>query len=112
MGTRIAVTGGRNYSDVHKVAKVLSVMRPDAVLVNGGAPGADYLCAQAWRTMGRSTVTFNADWALNGKAAGVIRNDQMARSGLDLLIAFPGGRGTSDMVKRCREAGIPVLEVS
>jgi hypothetical protein len=26
----------------------------------------------------------------------------------DLVIAFPGGRGTADMVARARKAGVPV----
>jgi phosphoribosylformylglycinamidine (FGAM) synthase-like amidotransferase family enzyme len=28
-----------------------------------------------------------------------------------LVIAFPGGRGTADMVKRSKAAGVHVLEV-
>jgi Lhr-like helicase len=30
----------------------------------------------------------------------------------DLVIAFPGGRGTADMVGRARKAGIRVVEIS
>ena len=30
----------------------------------------------------------------------------------DLVIAFPGGKGTADMARRAREAGIEVIEVS
>lgn len=29
----------------------------------------------------------------------------------DLVVAFPGGRGTADMVQRARAAGVEVLEV-
>jgi hypothetical protein len=29
----------------------------------------------------------------------------------DLVVAFPGGRGTADMVRRARAAGISVIEI-
>jgi UDP-N-acetylmuramoylalanine-D-glutamate ligase len=30
----------------------------------------------------------------------------------DLVVAAPGGRGTADMVRRARDAGIEVVEVA
>jgi hypothetical protein len=30
----------------------------------------------------------------------------------DLVIAFPGGRGTADMVKKARRAGVEVVEIA
>lgn len=51
----------------------------------------------------------------NGKpynaAAGGIRNQQMADFGPQLCIAFPGGSGTADMVRRAHAAHIRVIEV-
>ncbi len=32
--------------------------------------------------------------------------------GADLVLAFPGGRGTADCVRRARGPGIEVLEVA
>lgn len=29
----------------------------------------------------------------------------------DVVVAFKGGRGTADMVRRAREAGVKVIEV-
>jgi hypothetical protein len=29
----------------------------------------------------------------------------------DLVVAFPGGRGTADMVKRAKKANVEVIEV-
>jgi hypothetical protein len=48
-----------------------------------------------------------------GKAAGSIRNQRMldAEKHIDVVVAFPGGRGTADMVRRARAAGIHVLEI-
>jgi len=33
----------------------------------------------------------------------------MLDSGINLLVAFPGGKGTADMIARCQKAGIPIL---
>ena len=53
---------------------------------------------------------FPADWSEYGKAAGAIRNQQMLDEGTpDLVVAFPGGNGTLDMVRRSQRAGIKVL---
>jgi hypothetical protein len=44
--------------------------------------------------------------------AGTDRNQKMLEAGADLVIAFPDGRGTADMVRRAHRAGIPVREAS
>ena len=47
-----------------------------------------------------------ADWTKHGKAAGPIRNQKMLDECPDLVVAFPGGKGTADMVRRAMKAGI------
>lgn len=43
------------------------------------------------------------------RAAGPIRDQEMLDKGKpDLVVAFLGNRGTADMVRRAREAGVPV----
>ena len=81
-------------------------------LVEGGAPGAD-ACAQAWAYKNRSEhKQHKADWKRHGKAAGPIRNAQMlAMEQPDLVIAFPGGKGTASMVGLARAAGVEVREI-
>ena len=50
-----------------------------------------------------------AAWRRHGSRAGPLRNqDMLARGGVVCLIAFPGGRGTEDMVERATRANIPV----
>lgn len=52
---------------------------------------------------------FKADWDKHGKAAGPIRNQQMLDEGKpDLVLAFAGGKGTDDMCRRARAAGVEV----
>jgi hypothetical protein len=44
---------------------------------------------------------------------GPIRNKQMLEEGKpDLMVAFPGERGTANMCKQAREAGVPVMVVT
>ena len=83
------------------------------VVIHGGARGADDLARQ-WGeiSVGIEGVEFRADWTARGKAAGMIRNQRMLDEGRpDLVVAFPGGRGTADMVRRARKAGVEVIEI-
>lgn len=84
---------------------------PFVELINGAAPGADAL-ALSWALANRLTIrSFKPDWKRLGKAAGPIRNQLMIEAKPDLVIAFPGGAGTADMVERARAAGVEVFEV-
>jgi hypothetical protein len=53
---------------------------------------------------------YKADWDTYGKSAGPIRNQKMLDTGIDYVIAFPGGRGTEHMKKIARKAGVTVIE--
>jgi hypothetical protein len=111
---RICVCGGRDYYDKHKVWNTMDTFRsivPDFVLIHGDAKGADSL-ADAWARYNEiETDPFPADWEQHGKKAGPIRNRQMIASGIDLLLAFPGGKGTADMIAACKAAGVVVKEI-
>ena len=117
MRQRILVCGGRDFDDRELMGSVLNPLirgydGPDKTLVHGVAKGADSLAAEMWTTWGCPTEAHPADWKRYGKGAGPIRNQEMLDSGIDLVIAFPGGRGTADMVRRARKAGIEVREVA
>lgn len=44
---------------------------------------------------------------------GPLRNQRMLEEGKpDLVVAFPGGGGTKDMVRRAAKAGVPIHEVN
>lgn len=109
---RVIVCGGREYTDQKAVAKSLldvwlALDRPMMTIVQGGAPGADKCARQVAAQQGFPCETFRAEWERDGKAAGPRRNQRMVKAGADLLVAFPGGRGTEDMVRRAKAAGIP-----
>ncbi|MCA0276268.1 MAG: SLOG family protein [Proteobacteria bacterium] len=117
---RVLVCGGRDYNDRDAVARALRAYKPlnvvtdvsDAILILGGAPGADTLAEEWADVFGLRKRIFPANWAKHGRAAGPIRNQQMLDEGKpDLVIAFPGGRGTADMVSRAEKAGVRVIRV-
>lgn len=108
---RVLVCGSRDYDDREAVFAALDDVKP-AHIIEGGAKGADRL-AQYWakKNLPKENLhTFEADWKGRGKAAGPIRNQQMIDEGKpDLVLAFPGGHGTADMVRRAKRAGVEVL---
>ncbi len=108
---RVLVCGGRDFNDADLVARTLDAEAITHV-IQGGARGADRLGYDWARKRKVPVSTFNADWQRFGPKAGPLRNQQMLDEGKpDLVIAFPGGRGTADMVRRALAAGVPVREV-
>lgn len=121
MSTRILVCGGRDFLDYLKLRDVLDSLiddledPSDVVIIQGGAKGADFLAkvyAYCWGWGGLMCEEYSADWKKDGKAAGPIRNQKMLDEGRpDLVVSFPGGSGTADMVRRARKAGVEVIVV-
>jgi hypothetical protein len=109
---RLLVTGGRDYCDATTVARVLNEKDPDVVIV-GDADGADKLARNWAARHGVPLMVFPAHWNFYGKSAGPQRNETMITYGSpDEAVAFPGGPGTADMVRRCKNYGIPITTIS
>jgi len=107
---RVIVCGGRDYDDWLHVNVTLSNLGEITHLAEGGAPGADYLAAQWATRKGVMHERYSADWLQHGKAAGPIRNALMlSHFKPDLVVAFPGGKGTADMVRRAVAADVKVV---
>ena len=79
------------------------------VIVSGHAKGADVLGEHYACERRLQLDAYPADWKQYGRAAGIIRNKEMAESA-DALIAFPQegekSRGTWNMVKTARARGL------
>lgn len=81
-------------------------------VIHGGAMGADLLAKKWAENRNVPSQEFKAHWGKMGKAAGHLRNARMIEEGKpDLVIAFPGERGTANMVKQAEAAGIPVHKI-
>jgi predicted polyphosphate/ATP-dependent NAD kinase len=80
------------------------------LVIQGGARGADSIAAAWAHQRGIGCEQYEADWTTYGRSAGAIRNQRMITEGKpEYVIAFPGGRGTADMVGKAARNGIPVL---
>ena len=113
---RILVCGGREFTDDQMLSERLNDLhgeREITLVIAGGARGADTLAAEWATAQGIPCEVYLADWEGLGRKAGPIRNQRMLDEGEpDLVVAFPGGRGTADMVRRARSAGLEVLEIA
>lgn len=111
---KILVCGGRKFTDRSAVFDWLDEELKKAphdtlTIIQGGATGADKLAREWCRERCVPYENYPADWNGLGNAAGPIRNQRMLDNGKpDIVMAFPGGRGTSDMTRRARAAGVPV----
>lgn len=116
---KILVCGGRDYTNRQTIHRTLDAtlqkIRDEGYehikLIHGAARGADTFAEEWAKLRGISSTAYRANWNLYGKAAGVIRNEQMLDESPDLIVAFPGGRGTAHMMSIGRKAGVPVHEV-
>lgn len=110
--TRVLVCGGRNFTDRTAVFQTLDLIdsqTPITLIIEGGASGADQLAAAWARCRNRDSICFRADWKKHGISAGPIRNKLMLDDGKpDMVVAFPGGRGTENMVMQATRAGFKV----
>ena len=109
---RLLVCGDRNWADLAMIQQRVAELYPQ-VVIHGCARGADSLAGLAARNLRIPVVEFPAQWQTYGRAAGMIRNQQMLIEGKpDYVLAFHDrletSRGTADMVQRARAKGIPV----
>jgi len=127
---RVLICGGREYDDRDAVWQTLDDLRAkygNLTVIQGGATGADML-AREWCYKQPSVRMINepAQWGdishpdavvrykANGQPydakAGPRRNAKMLREyNPHLVIAFPGGAGTKDMMSKAKRAGVKVI---
>jgi hypothetical protein len=113
---RVLVCGGRYFNERGLLTSVMDELHaasPITAIIHGAAGGADTLARDWAVSRGIHAAAFPAEWKAFHEAAGPIRNAYMLVAGKpELVVAFPGGRGTSDMVAKARKAGVDVREVS
>jgi len=112
---RLLVCGGRDYANAAKANRALDAIHAKhgiTLLVEGDANGADRL-GKLWALAnGIPLATYPAKWREEGRSAGPRRNARMLLEGRpQAAIALGGGTGTADMIRRLREANIPVWEI-
>lgn len=83
----------------HRIHKVLE----------GGQTGADRWGRRWASSRGIPVETYRAKWSIHGRAAGPIRNGEMANAA-DMVILFKGGKGTESMRKEAQKRGLLIIE--
>ena len=112
---RVIIAGSRTFSNYQLLRDSCNSLLSEkqrthtVVIISGTAQGADRLGEHYARERGFQLRRFPADWDRNGKAAGIIRNAQMADNA-DALIAFWDGksRGTKNMIETAKKKGLAI----
>lgn len=110
MELKAVVCGGRSYADREFLFARLDEIGPTSV-AHGGADGADGLCGEWAEERGVPCRVYRANWVKHGLSAGPIRNQEMLDAERpDVVVAFPGGSGTADTVRRATRSGTRVVD--
>jgi hypothetical protein len=112
---KVLVCGDRNWVNPIPIERELRklIRRHGAnnlIIIEGKAPGADQLAGFWARSLNIHVVEVQALWDTRYRSAGPQRNDVMLALGPDEVVAFhqhlPKSKGTKDMVKKSRNAGV------
>ena len=128
------IAGGRDFNNYEALKEAIKKSKFDiGEVVSGGAKGADAL-GERWAKENSislkimkadwddisspfAIIAYKKDWNGNNtpynKAAGFIRNEDMARyalkSGNGACILLPGGNGTANMLKLAKEYKLEIF---
>lgn len=108
---RVIIAGGRDFNNYEllkeKCDLIFSNNKPDEI-VSGCAKGADCYGEMYAAENNIPKKVFMADWDAHGKAAGPIRNRQMAEYATHLIAFWDGkSRGTKNMIDTAKEFNLP-----
>ena len=107
---RVIIAGSRTITDPLEVEKAINDSGFQITeVISGGAQGVDSLGA-AWANAHAIPCTFFfAEWEAYGKAAGPIRNSEMAASADALILVYDGkSRGSADMLMKANAKGLKI----
>lgn len=97
------IAGSRTFKDYELLREKVNYYRNTHTIteiVSGGAQGADSLGEQYAAEFNLPLKIFPADWGKHGRAAGPIRNKQMAEYADCLIAVWDGNsRGTKNMIE-------------
>lgn len=109
----VLICGGRNYQNRENIKVVIQTIherKPNLMILQGGAKGADSLAKSVAKELGIPCITVEANWEIYGKTAGPLRNRWMAALSPKLVLGFhkniSESKGTKDMLEVAEELGI------
>lgn len=108
---RLIIAGGREFNDYEllkeKLGHLLINNTDDVEIVSGKARGADSLGEKYAKEKGYLIKEFPADWNKHGKAAGYLRNKEMAEYATHCVCFWDGeSKGTKHMIDLANKMGL------
>ena len=115
---RLVIAGSRDFNDYTLLSKAVDKHLGDKVdnakiiIISGTAPGADQLGERYAKERGYKLECYPADWGHYGKAAGPVRNMNMANVADDVIVFWDGeSSGTKNMIETAKAKSIPCTVV-
>ena len=105
---KLIVAGGRKYKLTPQDCGLITKVKPKEIVV-GGARGVDYDAKEYAVNNKIPYKLFKANWKAYKRAAGPIRNREMAAYA-DAVMLFPGEKGTDSMYKEAKKAGLIIYD--
>jgi len=107
---KVIIAGGREITNYETVCKAVLFANFDITeIVSGDARGVDRLGERLGKEFDIPVKKFPADWDKYQKAAGFIRNEEMACYADGLIAIWDGhSRGTKDMITRANKKELKV----
>ena len=115
---RLVIAGSRDFNDYALLSKAVDKHLGDKVddakiiIISGTAPGADQLGERYAKEKGYKLECYPADWGHYGKAAGPVRNMNMAKVADGVIVFWDGeSSGTKNMIETAKAKNIPCTVV-
>lgn len=115
---RLVIAGSRDFNDYTLLSKAVDKHLGDKVddakivIISGTAPGADQLGERYAKERGYKLECYPADWGHYGKAAGPVRNMNMANVADGVIVFWDGeSSGTKNMIETAKAKNIPCTVV-
>jgi hypothetical protein len=114
---KVIIAGSRDFTDYNLLKTKIDHMRFDGQfkideIVSGAACGADQMGENYAANNNIPVKEFPADWNTHGKAAGPIRNKQMAEYADALIAVWDGkSKGTKNMIETMNKLKKPVYVI-
>ncbi len=105
---RVAVCGGKDFLAMHLISAVLfKVHRANHIteLLIGNSRGVDEIVNDWAARTGIPVRHINSDWLSYGEDADDVRNQLIIDERPDIIVLFPGGKRTNDLLNKAITAG-------
>jgi hypothetical protein len=97
---KLIIAGSRHFKDKQFIFSEIDkfINGEKFIIISGGTRGVDNIGEQYAKERGLSTVLVKPDWDKYGKAAGPIRNEQMAKFATHCILFWNGkSKGSKSM---------------